>query len=463
MVGAGIERNAVSAMRPQAVNIVGAGLAGSLLALMLARRGFAVTVYERRPDPRLSAPERGRSINLALAERGIRALARCGVMAEVEPLLIAMRGRIVHQPGTAPTLLPYGLRDNEVIYSVSRAALNRVLIEAAARQGATLRFMQTCTGIDLAADHLCLRDTSSGLDHTVGLSPTLAADGAGSAVRGRLAAAGLTVVREDRLDHDYKELSVPSSGGKFALEPHALHIWPRGGFMLIALPNLDASFTATLFLERSGGTSFASLATPAAVRQFLTREFPDLAPLAPDMWAEFEQHPQGQLSTVHASRWHDGGSVLLLGDAAHAIVPFHGQGMNAAFEDCATLEDLLGEHDEWEPLFAAFEALRRPNTAAIAQMALENYVEMRDTVLDPRFRRLKAVSLELEERFPDRFVPRYSMVMFHAEISYEEALRRGTTQAAILDLLDTRRTASGEIDAVLAERLVSEQLTVLRR
>ncbi len=165
MVGAGIERNAVSAMRPQAVNIVGAGLAGSLLALMLARRGFAVTVYERRPDPRLSAPERGRSINLALAERGIRALARCGVMAEVEPLLIAMRGRIVHQPGTAPTLLPYGLRDNEVIYSVSRAALNRVLIEAAPGRGATLRFMQTCTGIDLAADHLCLRDTSSGLDH----------------------------------------------------------------------------------------------------------------------------------------------------------------------------------------------------------------------------------------------------------------------------------------------------------
>ncbi len=453
----------MNAMRPQAVNIVGAGLAGSLLALTLARRGFAVTVYERRPDPRLSEPERGRSINLALAERGIRALTRCGVMAEVESLLIAMRGRFVHQIGTVPTLLPYGLRDNEVIHSVSRAALNRVLIEAAARHGAAFRFMQVCTGIDLASNHLCLRDASSGLDYTVGLSPTIAADGAGSVVRGHLAAAGLTVVREDRLDHDYKELSIPSSEGKFALEPHALHIWPRGGFMLIALPNLDGSFTATLFLERDGETSFAGLATSADVRQFLTRQFPDLAPLAPDMTAEFAQHPQGQLCTVHASRWHGGGSVLLLGDAAHAIVPFHGQGMNAAFEDCATLEDLLGEHDEWEALFAAFEAQRRPNAAAIAQMALENYVEMRATVLDPRFRRLKAISLALEERFPERFVPRYSMVMFHAEISYDEALRRGLTQAAILDELDTRRSASGDIDAGLAEKLVREGLPAFRQ
>ncbi len=260
-----------------------------------------------------------------------------------------------------------------MIYSVSRTALNRVLIEAAARQGATLRFMQTCTGIDLAADELCLRDTSSGLDHAVRLSPTHCggtAPALSCAVTSRRR--GLTVVREDRLDHDYKELSVPSCAGEFALEPHALHIWPRGGFMLIALPNLDTSFTATLFLERSGEPSFESLAATAGVQRFLTQQFPDLAPLAPDMTAEFVRHPQGQLSTVHGVR--DGTAAQACCCWAMqliAIVPFHGQGMNAAFEDCAALEDLLGEHDEWETLFAAFEALRRPNTAAIAQMALE--------------------------------------------------------------------------------------------
>jgi kynurenine 3-monooxygenase len=450
----------MNAMRPQSVNIVGAGLAGSLLALTLARRGFSVSVFERRPDPRVSAVEAGRSINLALAERGIRALARCGMMPAVQPLLITMRGRIVHQSGADPALLPYGLRQNEVIYSVSRAALNRVLIDSAVRHGASLRFQQTCIGVDTVANVLRLRDERSGLEYTVPLSPSIAADGAGSVVRGHLAARGLASVREERLDHDYKELSVPSLGGEFALESRALHIWPRGGFMLIALPNLDKSFTATLFLNREGRTSFAGLSTSAAVLAFVTDQFPDLAPFAPTLAAQFAKNPQSQLGTVHVSHWHDRGSVLLLGDAAHAIVPFHGQGMNAAFEDCATLEDLLDRHDDWETLFTQFERLRRPNAAAIAQMALENYIEMRDTVLDPKFRRTKIISVMLEDRYPDRFVPRYSMVMFHPEISYEEALRRGSIQAAILDELDAQRTPSGDVDAKLAETLVTERLPV---
>ena len=228
--------------------------------------------------------------------------------------------------------------------------------------------------------------------------------------------------------------------------------------MLIALPNTDGSFTATLFLARAGQNSFAALSSATAVDEFFRREFADAVPLMPDLTREFAAHPQGQLGTVHLTPWHIGGSVLLLGDAAHAIVPFHGQGMNAAFEDCIVLDGLLDRHDEWEPLFADFAHARRANAAAIAEMALENYTEMRDTVLDAGFVRRKAIAMELERRFPDRFIPRYSMVMFHPEIPYAEAQRRGTVQAEILQEFDSKRDASGATDAQLAETLVKERL-----
>jgi kynurenine 3-monooxygenase len=278
-------------------------------------------------------------------------------------------------------------------------------------------------------------------------------------VRASLGAAGLVTVREEWLDHDYKELGVPPAAGEPVLERHALHIWPRGGFMLIALPNTDRSFTATLFLARRGAASFASLDSPRAVAEFFAREFADAAPLMPRLLEEFASHPQGQLGTVHAAPWHVAGRVLLLGDAAHAIVPFHGQGMNAAFEDCLVLEGLLERYSHWEPLFAEFERVRRPNTAAIAQMALENYGEMRDAVLDARFVRRKLIAMGLERRFPDRFIPRYSMVMFHPEIPYAEALRRGALQAQLLEELDPG--AAGEPDPLLAERLIRERLPPL--
>jgi kynurenine 3-monooxygenase len=441
------------------VNIVGAGLAGALLAVLLARRGFAVALYERRSDPRQAQPERGRSINLALAARGIRALERAGVMERVRPLLIAMRGRMVHERSGATALQPYGQRPHEVIYSVGRAELNRVLIEEAVRRpGVTVRFNQLCLGVDMQRDLLRLRDGGGGAVHELALAPTIAADGAGSAVRTSLAAAQLVGVREQWLDHDYKELSVPAAAGRHVLEPDALHIWPRGGFMLIALPNTDGSFTATLFLARSGPAGFASLTTPAAVEAFFAREFPDAVRLIPQLAAQFAAHPQGQLGTVHAAPWQVEGRVLLLGDAAHAIVPFHGQGMNAAFEDCVVLDELLERHREWQPLFAEFERARRANTEAIAHMALENYAEMRDAVLDARFVRLKNLGLALERRFPDRFIPRYSMVMFHPEISYAEALRRGALQAELLAELDA---GNGEPDPALAVKLVNERLPPL--
>jgi kynurenine 3-monooxygenase len=445
----------VTGLAGPTVNIIGAGLAGALLAVLLARRGLAVTLYERRSDPRQTRPERGRSINLALAARGIRALERARVMDRVWPLAIAMRGRMVHERSGAATLQPYGQREHEVIYSVGRADLNRMLIEEALQHAnVAVRFNQQCLGVDPERNRLRLRDTVNRREYELELAPAIATDGAGSAVRGSLAAAGLVTVREHWLDHDYKELTVPPIGGAPALETHALHIWPRGGFMLIALPNTDATFTATLFLARAGAAGFAALDSAAAVEKFFATEFPDAAPLLPRLAAEFAHHPQGQLGTVHTAPWHVGGKLLLLGDAAHAIVPFHGQGMNAAFEDCRVLDELLDRHEDWEQLFDELERARRPNTEAIAQMALENYVEMREAVLDARFVRLKDLAMALERRFPERFIPRYAMVMFHPEIPYAEALRRGAVQAQLLDELD----AGGETDGTLAARLILERL-----
>jgi len=452
-------------MRDPTVNLVGAGLAGSLLALLLARRGLRVRVFERRPDPRRATAERGRSINLALAARGIRALERAGMMPTIQPLLIAMRGRRVHDPDGRQSLVPYGQRPHEVIHSVSRGALNLALLEAAeAFPNVELRFDQACRGVDLEADTLLLRDTIRGEDYRLPLTPTIASDGAGSAVRQALATAGRLHATETRLDHDYKELTIaPRADGGFALEPHALHVWPRGGFMLIALPNPDATFTATLFLARDGADSFAALRTAVEVEAFFRREFADALPLLGNLGAQFAAHPQGLLGTVRCDRWHERGRVLLLGDAAHAIVPFHGQGMNCAFEDCIELAELLDGSNgggDWSAVFAEFQRRRQPNAEAIAQMALENYVEMRDTVRDPAFLRQKAISLQLERRHPRRFIPRYSMVSFHPEIPYAEAQRRGAVQAGILAALDPGGDPGAEpvLDLARADTLVTQAL-----
>lgn len=444
----------------QPINIVGAGLAGALLGVMLMRRGSgAIHMWDRRPDPRRSTTERGRSINLALAARGIRALEHAGVMDRVRPLLIPMRGRMIHDRSGATALQPYGQREHEVIYSVGRAALNRVLIEEAARhRDVTIRFDQTCVAADPGAGVLRFRDEVSGAPYEVELTPTIATDGAGSAVRASLLSTQRMAVREDWLDHDYKELTIPPAEGRPVLEPNALHVWPRGGFMLIALPNTDRSFTATLFLARKGPRSFEALRDSRSVLDFFREEFADAVPLIPNLAAQFQAHPAGQLGTVHVAPWHIGGQLLLLGDAAHAIVPFHGQGMNAAFEDCLELDSLLDRFDEWESVFAEFERVRRPNAAAIAQMALENYTEMRDTVLAAGFVRRTALALELERRFPGRFIPRYAMVSFHPEIPYAEALRRGAVQAQILIELDR---VDGATDFALAGMLINERLPAL--
>ena len=382
-------------------------------------------------------------------------------MDRIAPLLIPMRGRMVHDASGSASLQSYGQREHEVIYSVGRAALNRVLIEEAARYNdVDMRFEHICIAASPEQDTLRFQDRKSHSEFEVPLAPTIATDGAGSAVRLSLARANRVTVREDWLDHDYKELNIPAvPGGRHVLDANSLHIWPRGGFMLIALPNTDGSFTATLFLARTGPNSFERLKSSIEVSEFFRKEFPDAARLMPCLEKEFSAHAQGQLGTVHLDPWHIDGKVLLLGDASHAIVPFHGQGMNAAFEDCSVFDSLLERYDDWEPLFIELARIRQPNSAAIAQMALENYTEMRDTVLDAGFVRRKAMAMELERRFPDRFIPRYSMVMFHPEIPYAEAQRRGAVQHRILMELDT----SGTRDPALAEKLVKDRLEPISR
>jgi kynurenine 3-monooxygenase len=444
----------------QRVHVAGGGLAGPLLAVMLAQRGIPLTLYERRSDPRAHGTTSGRSINLALADRGIRALEQAGLMGQIRPMMLPMRGRMVHDPqaDSAPRLLPYGQRDREVIYSVGREALNRVLIEAAARlPEVQLRFDTTCTDADPVRGTLTCQDNRSGARHEVREAVTIATDGAGSALRTSLARAGHVVVTELPLEHDYKELHVPPRDAQYALRAEALHVWPRHGYMLIALPNPDHSFTATLFLPRTGAPGFDTLGSDAAVEEFFRSEFPTAAALIPDLATQFRTHPQGHLGTIHTDPWARG-SVLLLGDAAHAIVPFHGQGMNAAFEDCTVLDSLLegagkSAHHDWPGIFATFNAVRRTDAQAIAQMALENYAEMRSAVLDERFLRHKAWALQLERLHPARFIPRYAMVMFHPEISYSQALRRGEVQQQILAALDQDADAAG-----LATQLNGAQL-----
>ena len=437
------------------VTILGAGLSGALMAIYLARTEREVVLYERRPDIRRVDMDVGRSINLALADRGIHALKRADVFDDVEPLLIPMRGRVLHDLAGGLTFVPYGQRPHEVIYSVSRPGLTRTLLDHARRRyGVEPRFLQVARGLDFERDELVMLDEVSGESHPLRMAPLIAADGAGSVVRRAMTGQLGARVTEDMLEHGYKELTLPPGpGGTYAIEKHALHIWPRGGFMLIALPNLDGSFTVTLFLALAGPESFATLDSRESVVAFFHDHFPDVAPLMPGLAREFLEHPVGRMGTVRTDRWSaPGGTAVLLGDAAHAIVPFHGQGMNACFEDCFELDRLVATTHDWATAFDEFQRVRKPNTEAIAAMALENYVEMRDTVRDPNFLLRKELSFELERRFPDRFIPRYSMVMFHHEIPYAVAYERGKVQSQILEDLTAGAESLAQLDPATRRR-----------
>ncbi len=445
----------------QKIIILGAGLAGALLAVLLARRGFAPLVIEGRPDPRASSARAGRSINLALADRGIVALQAAGVYSRIEPLLIPMRGRQLHELDTKPRFMPYGQREDERIHSVSRGLLNRALVNSAAQHsGVRFAFNQRCVHVDPLNGTVTLVDEISGRTLHESADVIFGCDGAGSRLRQSLQDRGLCEVGEEWLAHGYRELTLPAAAdGLHALRADALHIWPRGGYMLIALPNLDGTFTCTLFLPHDGESGFTGLRDAAAVTAFFRRDFPDVLMLMPSLAEEFLSNPVGHMGTIRCQPWHYRDRALLLGDAAHAIVPFHGQGMNCAFEDCLELDRLIELHgNDWLQVFSRFEATRRPSADAIADMALENYVEMRDTVRDPHFALKKALAFELERAFPKQFIPRYSMVMFHPEISYAEAQRRGRIQEELLEQLTHGVERLEDVDRQRAHEMVRSRL-----
>jgi kynurenine 3-monooxygenase len=446
------------------VRVIGAGPTGVLLAILLQRRGHAVQLYESRTDPRRAQAESGRSINLALADRGIQALKLAGVFRDVEYALLPMRGRLIHDRRGGTSLQPYGQGGNEVIHSVSRHRLNHALLEVAARlPGITAHFEHRFEAADFDAGTALVRDLRGGRLITIPMEPLLATDGAGSAMRRRMNALHLIAAQETDLEHGYKELSIRAeSPAGFRLDRNALHIWPRGDYMLIALPNADGSFTATLFLPKQGKLSFQNLAGSAAIDRFLSESFADARELMPDAGAEFQQHPVGFLGTVSASPWHHRAMAALIGDSAHAMVPFHGQGMNCCFEDCVEFDACMGRNSSWEAVFAEFFALRKPNTDAIAAMSLDNYLEMRDRVVHPGFKLQQALSLELERRHPRRFIPRYSMVTFHHEISYATARARGIIQAELLSQLTSGSVATlADVDFERAQREIEARLPTL--
>ncbi len=453
----------MAAAARDSINILGAGLCGSLLAIMLARRGFPVTVRELRSDPRTTEVAAGRSINLAMSARGIRGLKHAGVFEQVEHLLLPMRGRMIHEVDGTTSLLPYGQREHELIYSVSRAALNEILIDVAEKEfDVELLFEHAVGGFDREAMLVHMRHAD--VEYELPAERLIVADGAGSQIRRAYADDEPIRPTEDLLPHSYKELTIPPrADGGFELDDGALHIWPRNDFMLIALPNPGGDFTLTLFMPNEGPNSFAALDDRDKVSRFFNEHFADVVPLIPDLEDAYENNPVGILGTVRCAQWHIDDRFLLIGDAAHAIVPFHGQGMNLAFEDCAELDALLdidGEPD-WAAVFAAFEKTQLANANAIADMALENYVEMRDTVLDPKFALQKELSFELERRMPSRFIPRYSMVMFHDEIPYAVAQDRGRRQAELLDELTQHAESLDDIDMETAEARARELLPAL--
>jgi len=445
------------------ITIIGSGLTGPLLAISLVHRGFPVQLYERRPDMRRVHISAGRSINLALSTRGIHALREAGLWDEIAKIIIPMRGRMMHSVAGELTFMPYGKDETEVINSVSRADLNIALMNAAEKQGVPIHFNERCTGFDLRSGAVHLRNEETEAESTIRSDVVIGTDGAGSAIRSEMLKLPRFNFSQQYLDYGYKELTIPAGpDGRHVFETHALHIWPRGTFMLIALPNVDGTLGCILFLPFDGAdASFDALDSEAKVISFFKKHFPDALRLMPGLAENYFANPTGAMVTIRCSPWHVEGRALLLGDAAHAIVPFFGQGMNCAFEDCTYLLELMDRHgSDWSSLFSSFEKARKADTDAIADLAIENFVEMRDRVADPRFLFRKKVELELERKYPGRFVPKYAMVTFH-RTPYSVAAQRGAIQDRMLGELCDSVQRLEDINWTKAEALVQRELTPL--
>jgi kynurenine 3-monooxygenase len=420
---------------PQTVTLIGAGLNGPLLALGLVRRGFKVEIYERRPDMRRVPISAGRSINLALSVRGIHALAEAGLWRDMRKIIIPMKGRMMHSIRGELTFQPYGKDESEVINSISRADLNIALMNAAEAQGVKIFFQQRCVGVDLQTGTIQLCDEISGNERSVETDVVIGCDGSASAIRSEMLKGIRFNFSQEYLDYGYKELTIPAGlARKHVLETNALHIWPRGNYMLIALPNVDGTFACILFLPFEGQDCFAELASPQAVQEFFELRFPDALPLMPQLPQNFFANPTGAMVTIKCSPWHAAGKVLL-----------------------QLLDQSRGN---WEHTFREFEQARKVNTDAIADLALENFVEMRDRVADPRFLFRKKVELALEAKYPEIFVPKYSMVTFH-RIPYGTAKTRGEIQDRLMTELCDGVNSLDDLDWTKADHLIRAQLTAL--
>ena len=414
------------------IAIIGAGLVGSLLSIYLARRGYKVSVFERRADVRGQNPDEGRSINLALSTRGIRSLEEVGLASDVKELAIPMHGRMMHDLAGNLSFLPYG-QQGQYINSISRSGLNQILIASAEQDGVSFHFRQRCTSVDLAKTTATFH-TGNDEVQTRPFDLIIGADGAFSAVRSAMQLTDRFNYSQYYLEHGYKELQIPAGrDGGFTLEKHALHIWPRESFMMIALPNPDGTFTCTLFFAFEGDLSFASLGDDRRILAFFKEFFPDAVKLMPGLITDFRSNPTSSLVTIQCSPWVRN-NTFVIGDAAHGIVPFYGQGMNAGFEDCRILNELLtSHHDNWPTALQEFQDLRKEDTDAIAKLAFDNFIEMRDHVADPEFLLRKKIEARLHELYPDKWIPLYSMVTFNEGIRYSHAYHTGKKQAEIMD------------------------------
>lgn len=422
--------------RPATISIVGAGLVGSLLSIYLARRGYQISVYERRFDMRKHFLGGGRSINLALSNRGIRALEEVGLAAEMKKHSVPMRGRLMHDLQGKLTFQPYGTK-GQYINSISRSGLNMFLMDEAEKNGVKFFFEHRCMDVNLEKTQLTFEHQRDTRHHQSDL--IIGADGAFSAVRAALQISDRFEYSQHYIEHGYKELRIPPGPkGEFLMEKEALHIWPRESYMLIALPNPDATFTVTLFYPFEGAQSFQQLDSDKQIKDFFQRTFPDAASLMPSLVEDFRDNPTSSLVTIRCSPWAKN-NTLLIGDAAHGIVPFYGQGMNAGFEDCSVLNHLLDAYqDDWSKAAPEYQRLRKADADAIAQLALGNFIEMRDLVADPDFLLRKKIESRLHELYPQQWIPLYGMVTFHEEIRYSEALEMGRRQKTIMDRVMAR-------------------------
>ncbi|EPR74223.1 Kynurenine 3-monooxygenase [Winogradskyella psychrotolerans RS-3] len=454
--------------KQQNILIIGAGLCGSLLALRLGQRGYNVTVYEMRPDLRTTDISAGRSINLAFSDRGNKAMKLVGIEDKVKALCIPMNGRMIHDKEGNTFLSNYSGRDYEYINSISRGELNGLLLtEAEKHDNVTIHFNKKCNSVDFEKTTATFQDYNSKDEFIEDADCIIATDGAGSALRKSyyLSHKFLFSFSQEYLSHGYKELTfLPKEDGGYKTYKNALHIWPRSSFMLIALPNLDGSFTVTLFLSYSEGEyNFNNLTTPEIVTEFFQKEFPDALEIMPNLVDDFFENPTAALGTVKCSPWHYKGNTLLMGDSAHAIVPFYGQGMNASFEDVVEFDKVLDQNlDNWEATFEAYEKNRKKDTDAIADLAIDNFHEMKGHVANPIFQEKRKIEMALEKEFPSAYSSKYSLVTFNEDIGYREAMLKGRAQdKAILNMLTDNIMSSDDDLKDILEKVNVETEAIL--